>query len=49
MRVQVTPTYYVNGVKITAPMNPDGSGGYNLPVEYLDVAIRLELKKAAAR
>jgi protein-disulfide isomerase len=49
VRVQVTPTYYVNGIKTTAPMNPDGSGGYNLPAEYLDLAIRLELTKPAGK
>jgi protein-disulfide isomerase len=35
LRVESTPTYFVNGVRIPP-----------LPVEYLDLAIRLELKKA---
>jgi len=47
VHVEVTPTYYVNGIKTTAPVNPtDGSGGYNLPANYFDLGVRLELKKA---
>jgi len=47
LNVQVTPTYFVNGVKTTTPINPQTqTGGENIPPVYMDAAIRLELKKA---
>jgi hypothetical protein len=50
LHVEVTPTYYVNGIKTTAPVNREtGRGGDNLPANYLDLAIRLELKKASGK
>jgi hypothetical protein len=49
-QVEVTPTYYVNGIKTTAPVNHEtGQGGQNLPPNYLDLAIRLELKKTPGK
>jgi protein-disulfide isomerase len=45
VHIQVTPTFYVNGIKTTAPVTPDGQGGNNLPAAYFDLAIRLELER----
>ena len=42
LRIQYTPTYYVNGVKAQTP------NGSWLPVQYFDYAIQYELKKAGA-
>jgi len=41
LSVDSTPIYYVNGVKTTQPQ-PGG----NLPPQYFDAALRIELKKA---
>ena len=41
LKVQYTPTYYVNGVKAQLP-----EGGWLQP-QYFDYAIQYELKKAA--
>ena len=49
LHVEVTPTYYVNGIKTTAPVNPNGTGGNNLPGNYFELALRLELKKAGGK
>jgi len=49
LRVEVTPTYYINGVKTTSPVSPQGGGGANLPPEYFEAALRLELKKPAGK
>jgi protein-disulfide isomerase len=47
LKVQVTPTYFVNGVRTTTLIDPQTrQGGENLPVVYMDAAIRFELKKA---
>jgi len=43
LNVSATPTYFVNGIKTT---NPEG---YNMPAEYFDLAIKLELKRAEAK
>ena len=43
LRVQFTPTYYVNGVKAQGP-----EGGW-IAAEYLDYAIKYELKKAETK
>ena len=43
LNINATPTYYVNGIKTT---NPEG---YNMPAEYFDLAIKLELKRAEAK
>jgi protein-disulfide isomerase len=43
LNVNATPTYYVNGIRTT---NPEG---YNMPAEYFDLALKLELKRAEAK
>ena len=43
LKINATPTFFVNGVRTT-----DATGG-NLPPQYLDLAIKLELNKAAKR
>jgi uncharacterized membrane protein/protein-disulfide isomerase len=43
LNVIATPTYFINGVRAT------DQNGYNLPAQYIDLAIKLELKRAAAR
>jgi protein-disulfide isomerase len=48
LKIEVTPTYYVNGVKTTAPVTAQG-GGNNLPPDYFEAALRLELKKPAGK
>lgn len=41
--VNSTPTYYINGVRTT------DQRGYNMPAQYIDLAIKLELKRAEAK
>ena len=48
LKVDSTPIYYVNGVRTTAPSTPQG-GGQNLPPDYFDMALRIELKKPAGK
>lgn len=43
LAVQSTPVFFINGVRAT------GVEGYNLPPEYFDRAIQLELKRAGGR
>lgn len=41
--VASTPTYFVNGVRMTSVRTQNDPGGQNLPAEYLDLAIKIEL------
>jgi uncharacterized membrane protein/protein-disulfide isomerase len=43
LEVHVTPTFFVNGVRTT------DANGNNLPAEYFDLAIKLELEKHAGQ
>lgn len=43
LNVSATPTYFINGVRTT------DQNGYNMPALYIDLALKLELKRAAAR
>jgi uncharacterized membrane protein/protein-disulfide isomerase len=42
--VKATPTYFINGVRIT-----DTETGNNLPPQYFDLALKLELQRATVK
>jgi protein-disulfide isomerase len=46
--VASTPTYFVNGVRTTSVRTQNDPGGQNLPPEYLDMAIEIELGSSVA-
>lgn len=48
LNVASTPTYFVNGVRTTSVRTANDPGGQNLPPEYLDIAIRIELGASGA-
>jgi uncharacterized membrane protein/protein-disulfide isomerase len=43
LNVVATPTYFINGIRTT------DSEGRNMPAQYIDLAIKLELQHAAAK
>lgn len=43
LNVVATPTYFINGVRTT------DQNGYNMPAQYVDMAIKLELKRASTK
>jgi protein-disulfide isomerase len=43
LNVNSTPTYFINGVRVT------GGDGGQIPPQYFDLAIKLELKRTTAR
>ena len=43
LNIQATPTYYLNGIRTTDQQ------GNNMPAQYIDLAIKLELQRSAAK